>query len=526
MTEASFVLGNMCTVDKTSSRAQAGDTAVVTAVEGQAATSSATVFVFEERADAILASKHYIAFLAAPSAADNDILDASDLAALLAKARQKIEAVSKRSFNVSFATDYKHLFSNPRGTQREEDALIGKVVKVTSSIQYDSSQALVAGPLYSGNATVKHMHPTLPGIYVLKTDSTGQGAPAGEEHFVYLTKTLITELIGYEASTVDLPPAYHRKLAYKLIKALPSSQHVTGLDIKEFLDVVRAANVDSDVRHDSPGISFIVPLLFEKLQDMLDRNQGSETRTWPSSEPQRLGEAIKRWAATINVDPQQPQPQAQLPAPPQFPLCAALEKAVKTQTASAADAEDGLKAARAYVADSATHSVQRTHILNDSYVAQGAMEGFMRKSGQSEQSIDNADLATVSKIKFFFFQLSDGNTASSSSVTTHTSNPVINVLSHVDSSDEEETRLRTVLRADAVAVLADSAAMVRLSKLKGLTEQSDAELLRAAVNNEPMASLHRLVTSGEPVHKSLSGKLLSYLNSHTTWCLLIQNMGA
>ena len=105
MTEASFVLGNMCTVDKTSSRAQAGDTAVVTAVEGQAATSSATVFVFEERADAILASKHYIAFLAAPSAADNDILDASDLAALLAKARQKIEAISKRFFNVSFATD-------------------------------------------------------------------------------------------------------------------------------------------------------------------------------------------------------------------------------------------------------------------------------------------------------------------------------------------------------------------------------------------------------------------------------------
>ena len=139
------------------------------------------------------------------------------------------------------------------------------------------------------------------------------------------------------------------------------------------------------------------------------------------------------------------------------------------------------------------------------------MESYLRKAGQTVALIDAADLASASKVRYYFFTLSEKQLQPVSSTAAHTAAAAAAAAVHINihpdaSADEDSSRVRTVLRSDAAEVLADSAALARLATFKALTGGgADTDALRAQVDEETMSSLHRLSTSGEDLAKNLAG---------------------
>ena len=139
----------------------------------------------------------------------------------------------------------------------------------------------------------------------------------------------------------------------------------------------------------------------------------------------------------------------------------------------------------------------------------GAMEGFLKSGSQSAESIAAADLSSLDKVKWYCVtvQAAASSTPSGTGTTKHsaTTMPSINVLPALASTCEEETRLRSVLRGDAAAVMADDGALGRLLKFQKFADANEPDQLRVAVDSESMAPLHRLCTSGEGIDRALAG---------------------
>ena len=96
-----YVLGNTCTIDKTTPRAEAGDTAVVYSVNNNLPNNQAEVWIYEDGENAPARSPHVKAVEAGRM---GEQLGAARLAELRNAARRKLEACTVRSFNVSFAS--------------------------------------------------------------------------------------------------------------------------------------------------------------------------------------------------------------------------------------------------------------------------------------------------------------------------------------------------------------------------------------------------------------------------------------
>ena len=101
-----YVLGNTCTIDKTTPPAEAGDTAVVYSVNNNLPNNQAEVWIYEDGENATAISTHVKAVEAGRM---GEQLGAARLAELRNAARRKLEACTVRSFNVSFASQYREL---------------------------------------------------------------------------------------------------------------------------------------------------------------------------------------------------------------------------------------------------------------------------------------------------------------------------------------------------------------------------------------------------------------------------------
>ena len=519
-----YVIGNVCTDCVACARADDGDVAVVTAVSHKGPNNTATVYVFPDKADALLASKHFMAVDSARpggSPADaGDLLGADALASLLGRCRRKIENAKKGSFNVSFSPNWRELFAPPGAVPEVIDDLVGEVVAVKDMVQYDSSGVAAAEPLYSGDATVVKLHDVVPDTYVLSVDYRAD--LLSTDLFVWVAKATLKDLVeAAKTSDVSLPSRLVGLHAYKLAKSLPAATVATGLDAREFIELALHAGLDVDgVTHDMPGVVAVFGGLVRELQAVLDRRSGAESRTWPDLSAKRLGLAIKRFAAEPVVpgsttrggdggsrggDGGLPAP----PAPPQFPLYQSLSVALTIQLPEAVPAASALAEVRSYVAAACTVAATKQLIIDNDYCAMGAMEGFLKSGSQSAESIAAADLSSLDKVKWYCVtvQAAASSTPSGTGTTKHsaTTMPSINVLPAVASSCEEETRLRSVLRGDAAAVMADGGALGRLLKFQKFADANEPDQLRVAVDSESMAPLHRLCTSGEGIDRALAG---------------------
>jgi hypothetical protein len=507
-----FMLGNTCYIDVQSARAEVGDTAVVADVQPcEQADNTADVVVFENAADATLLSKHVRAKAAGDAGVETDVLGPDVIRNLMTRCRREIKQAAKRSFDSRFSSKWMDLFAKP-GAHHDPppplDPLVGKVVNVTASVQYDDQNA-AAAELYSGRATVAKTHPIIPNMYVLSVAAAGDGAAGAipASRFVWLSKEVIVAKLAAEA-TSEVQVSQHAKTlyAYELVKALPGSQALDGVDATELIEVAASAGVDTtDMKHDANGISFMLVACLQGLQFMLQRKEGARLRLWPTN-AKRLGEAIKRFAATPAAPVSALAPAPAAPLAPQFPLSEGLKSALSAQLDDD-DACAGLAAVRAYVAESCPNPAQQKRIVESDYVASGAIEHFLKKAGHSAESLSRADLASLDKVEYFCFQATDSGTAPSAAAGKGPQlvMPPINVIPHAADATEEESRYRSVLRADASALLGDTAAVDRLIKYKSYSEAGDVDKLRSEIELDPSPSLHRLCTSHEALHKALAG---------------------
>ena len=509
-----YVLGASCTCNADPGpRAQPHDTAVVTEISNSAANNSATVSIFEAAADAAAVGKHYVG-VATGNAVHPDILDATALGDVLSRRRREITGCTKSSFSSRFSDNWKDLFKPAPAAMPPpppRDPFVGKDVRVTNAIQYERDGAVAAAPLFSGTARVVKAHPFLPNFWVLRVPDAGAGVVAADREMYLDASELRAGIAALATADVTLPAAVVAKAVYRLVKALPASQAAGGIDAAELLAVARYAGIECDATHDSPGVALVLGGLVRELQQLLEKpGIDFAAQTWPSSGAQRLGEAIKRFS--LRVAPAPPVPasvvplSAPAPAPPQFPLYDALRAAIEKQSVDDAAAKLSVTAVRAYVADSCTNAAQKATILSDDYVASGAVQTFLRKAQQTVALIEAADLADASKVKYFFYTLSEKEPQPMANPALAAAPPMLNVNIHPDAnSDEDESKLRTLMRSDAAEVATDKAALTRLSALKGLTGTADADKLRETVDSETMSSLHRLVTTGADISRYLSG---------------------
>ena len=196
-----------------------------------------------------------------------------------------------------------------------------------------------------------------------------------------------------------------------------------------------------------------------------------------------------------------------MPAPPQFPLYQSLSVALAIQLPEDVSAASALAEVRSYVATMCTVAATKQLIIDNEYCAMGAMEGFLKGGSQSAESIAAADLSSLDKVKWYCVtvQAAASSTPSARSKPSAPTMPSINVLPALASTCEEETRLRSVLRGDAAAVMADEGALGRLLKFQKFADANEPDQLRVAVDGESMAPLHRLCTSGEGIDRALAG---------------------
>ena len=510
-----FVIGNICTDCKASARADQGDAAVVSAVDRKEAGNTATIYVFADGEDATAASKHFIAVdngLTHDGA--NDVLDTDGLSSLLGRSRRKLDGATKNSFSSTFSENWRSLFATPTARRRAvppapHDPLVGETVNVVQAMQYNGDGAATADPLYSGQAKVVRPHAVVPDVYVLSIDAPGGAAPV--VRYVFVTKpTLVALVAAAKTADVVVPHRFHGLLAYQIAKGMPGTADALGLDAAEFITMCSHAGLDVEgVAYDSAGVALAFAGWIRELQAMLDRRSGAAAQTWPS-DPKRLGLAVKRFAAQSAPTPSPAGAAPMAPAPPQFPLSESLKTALSKQMPTDGDAVAALAEIRAFVADICTVAATKRHIIEDDYCASGAIEGFLRSGLQSAESIARADLSGLGQVKWFCSQvkqtIDDKPTAPARAP--HSMLPVINVHTPGGGApSEEDTRLRSVLRGDATAVMADNAALDSLAKLKRLADADAGEALRDAVGNETHAPLHRLCTSGEVVDRALAGAL-------------------
>ena len=506
-----YVIGNMCFDCVACPRANDGDAAVVTAVDHAGPNNIATVYVFPDPDDARMASRHFISVNSGASGVVADRLDATNLAALLGRCRRKIEGAKKGSFNVSFCPNWRDLFAPAATGGAPADALVGEEVTVSNLVQYDSSGSPAAEPLFSGRATVVRLHDVVPDTYVL---SVGSGAGvAHTDRFVWLPKVSLVALVAAsKTADVELPARLGSLHAFKLAKSLPASTAATGLDAREFIELATHAGLDvTGVTYDMPSVGAVFCGLVAELQALLSSRVGAASRTWPDLNAQRLGSAIKRFAA----EPAVPAPAGNAggggvtaaPPPPQFPLYESLSAALAAQLPEGVSAATCLAEVRSYVADVCAVAATKRLIVDHDYVAMGAMEGFLKDGLQSAESIAAADLSSVDKVRWFCVMVQAAGAAkpTPASKPQAPSMQSINVLAAPASGGEEETRLRSVLRGDAAAVMGDNSALGRLLKFQKLADAGDSDALRLAVDTESMAPLHRLCTSGEGIDRALAG---------------------
>ena len=102
-----FVIGNSCVIDKSTARADEGMFAVVVAVDNEMENNKATVWIVKDDDARDTLARHLVA-----SALSNDRMSDEDLTRFIGERRHKLlDQCSKHSFNTSFSTSYRELFS-------------------------------------------------------------------------------------------------------------------------------------------------------------------------------------------------------------------------------------------------------------------------------------------------------------------------------------------------------------------------------------------------------------------------------
>ena len=131
-----YVLGNTCPIDKTTPRAEAGDTAVVYAVNNTLPNNQAEVWIFEDADYAAAIGAHV---KAVEDGRMGEQLGAARFAELRNAARRKLEACTVRSFNISFASQYRDLL-----LMENVDAIVGTRCDVTGRVIVGDATTTIA----------------------------------------------------------------------------------------------------------------------------------------------------------------------------------------------------------------------------------------------------------------------------------------------------------------------------------------------------------------------------------------------